>query len=110
MPERRHPPFSPLSLSCHPSTTHNVFPSSRRLHSILRPFLLRREKKEVESQLPDKVEKVLRCDLSTMQRLIYNRLVRGELTLQNRVMQLRKVCNHPYLFHPYMRGVPGALP
>ena len=27
----------------------------RRLHKVLRPFLLRRLKKEVESQLPDKV-------------------------------------------------------
>lgn len=30
----------------------------RRLHSVLRPFLLRRLKKEVEKQLPDKMEKV----------------------------------------------------
>ncbi len=28
----------------------------RRLHKVLRPFLLRRLKKEVESQLPDKVK------------------------------------------------------
>lgn len=27
----------------------------RRLHKVLRPFLLRRLKKEVEAQLPDKV-------------------------------------------------------
>ena len=27
----------------------------RRLHKVLRPFLLRRLKKEVESQLPEKV-------------------------------------------------------
>lgn len=31
----------------------------RRLHKVLRPFLLRRLKKEVESQLPEKV-----CDAS----------------------------------------------
>ena len=30
----------------------------RRLHKVLRPFLLRRLKKEVESQLPDKVTKI----------------------------------------------------
>jgi ATP-dependent helicase STH1/SNF2 len=30
----------------------------RRLHKVLRPFLLRRLKKDVESELPDKVEKV----------------------------------------------------
>ena len=31
----------------------------RRLHKVLRPFLLRRLKKEVESQLPDKVVELL---------------------------------------------------
>ena len=31
----------------------------RRLHKVLRPFLLRRLKKEVETQLPEKVSKVL---------------------------------------------------
>ena len=31
----------------------------RRLHKVLRPFLLRRLKKEVESQLPDKVMSAL---------------------------------------------------
>lgn len=29
----------------------------RRLHKVLRPFLLRRLKKEVEAQLPEKVRK-----------------------------------------------------
>ena len=32
----------------------------RRLHKVLRPFLLRRLKKDVESELPDEVEKVRR--------------------------------------------------
>lgn len=31
----------------------------RRLHKVLRPFLLRRLKKEVESQLPEKVQGML---------------------------------------------------
>jgi SNF2 family DNA or RNA helicase len=31
-----------------------------RLHKVLRPFLLRRLKKQVEDQLPDKVEKLLK--------------------------------------------------
>ena len=42
-----------------------------RLHKVLRPFLLRRLKVEVEDQLPEKVEKVLRCDSSAMQRALY---------------------------------------
>ncbi|KAL3088225.1 hypothetical protein niasHT_021885 [Heterodera trifolii] len=36
----------------------------RRLHKVLRPFLLRRLKKEVESQLPEKTEYVIKCDMN----------------------------------------------
>lgn len=43
----------------------------RRLHKVLRPFLLRRLKKDVESELPDKVEKVIKCKMSALQQKIY---------------------------------------
>ena len=85
-----------------------------RLHKVLRPFLLRRLKQEVEDQLPQKVEKVLRCDLSAMQKKLYDTMVNhGVLlcdpskktksnakSLNNTLMELRKVCNHPYLCNP----------
>jgi len=71
--------------------------------------MLRRVKSEVLNQLPDKVEKVLRCDLSSWQKAIYRQIQAsargngnraGQLVkgLNNALMQLRKVCNHPYLF------------
>ena len=86
-----------------------------RLHKVLRPFLLHRLKKEVESQLPDKVEYVIKCDMSALQRCIYmhmqkkgilltdgsenNRKGRGgACTLMNTIVQLRKICNHPFMF------------
>mmetsp|Transcript_18606 Transcript_18606/g.23447 ORF Transcript_18606/g.23447 Transcript_18606/m.23447 type:complete len:569 (+) Transcript_18606:3-1709(+) len=77
---------------------------------VLRPFMLRRIKSAVMDQLPDKVERVVRCELSGWQRKMYKDIqsqgaamlmnaqgqsVRG---LNNVIMQLRKVCNHPYLF------------
>ena len=80
-----------------------------RLHQVLRPFLLRRLKTEVESQLPGKAEYVLKCELSAMQKLMYRQIqgqglctvsTGGQLRvsgLNNVEMQLRKVCNHPYL-------------
>lgn len=80
-----------------------------RLHQVLRPFLLRRLKTEVESQLPGKAEYVLKCELSAMQKLMYRQIQgqglctvgsSGQLRvsgLNNVEMQLRKVCNHPYL-------------
>jgi len=46
----------------------------RRLHKVLRPFLLRRLKKEVESQLPDKVEYVVKCDMSSLQKVLYRHM------------------------------------
>ena len=80
-----------------------------RLHELLRPFMLRRIKSEVLDQLPDKVEKVLRCELSSWQKALYKQISvsateDGDKTssrgLNNIVMQLRKVANHPYLFAP----------
>ncbi|KAG8987114.1 hypothetical protein FRB90_003591 [Tulasnella sp. 427] len=86
----------------------------RRLHKVLRPFLLRRLKKDVESELPDKVEKVIKCKMSTLQSQLYKYMkefkmfpndkpdVNGRPApvkgLQNMVMQLRKICQHPFVF------------
>ena len=80
-----------------------------RLHSILRPFLLRRLKSDVEQQLPPKYEHVLLCPLSKRQRLLYDEFIScrntvdvlsstNYLGMMNILMQLRKVCNHPDLF------------
>ncbi|WFD31299.1 Putative DNA helicase ino80 [Malassezia sp. CBS 17886] len=91
----------------------------RRLHMILKPFMLRRIKKNVQNELGDKarphIEVDLYCDLSARQRLLYQSLrshVSADLvdkaanandeaglrSLMNLVMQFRKVCNHPELF------------
>ncbi|KAJ9502173.1 transcriptional regulator [Exophiala xenobiotica] len=86
----------------------------RRLHKVLRPFLLRRLKKDVEKDLPDKQERVVKCRFSALQNrlniqlMTHNRLViadgKGGKTsmrgLSNMLMQLRKLCNHPYVFEP----------
>ena len=80
-----------------------------RLHSILRPFLLRRLKADVEKSLLPKIEHVVPCPLSKRQRELYedfmaagatrNTLAGGSfLGIMNVLMQLRKVCNHPDLF------------
>ena len=46
----------------------------KRLHKVLRPFLLRRLKKDVESELPDKVEKVLKVKMSALQTQLYKQM------------------------------------
>lgn len=109
----------------------------KKLHTVLRPFLLRRLKKDVASELPSKVEIALKVKMSRIQRTIYNELKKksnikfltndqpekenisdenefdteivNEETKSNRgiesifrsnniCMQLRKICNHPFIF------------
>ncbi|KAI3537760.1 SNF2 family domain-containing protein [Colletotrichum filicis] len=84
----------------------------RRLHKVLRPFLLRRLKKDVEKDLPDKTEKVIKCKFSALQSKLYKQMVThnrilvsdgqggkaGARGLSNMIMQLRKLCNHPFVF------------
>lgn len=80
-----------------------------KLHTVLRPFLLRRLKIDVEKQMPAKYEHVIYCRLSKRQRFLYDDFMsRGKtketlasgnfLSIINCLMQLRKVCNHPDLF------------
>eukprot|EP00628_Pelagophyceae_sp_CCMP2097_P016816 CAMPEP_0206848868 /NCGR_PEP_ID=MMETSP0975-20121206/26230_1 /ASSEMBLY_ACC=CAM_ASM_000399 /TAXON_ID=483370 /ORGANISM="non described non described, Strain CCMP2097" /LENGTH=1097 /DNA_ID=CAMNT_0054391505 /DNA_START=1 /DNA_END=3291 /DNA_ORIENTATION=- len=82
-----------------------------QLHSLLRPFVLRRLKSDVEKSLPPKTETILFTHLSPVQRDVYKHcLLRemgvvqgggkesGRVAVLNLVMQLRKCCNHPYLF------------
>ena len=45
-----------------------------RLHQVLRPFLLRRLKVEVATSLPDKVERVVKCELSSWQKVAYKQI------------------------------------
>ncbi|KAL9041985.1 MAG: hypothetical protein Q9180_000911 [Flavoplaca navasiana] len=87
----------------------------KRLHAILRPFMLRRVKKHVQKELGDKIEEDVYCDLTYRQRAYYGNLRsrisimdliekaalgddQDTATLMNLVMQFRKVCNHPDLF------------
>ena len=81
-----------------------------RLHQVLRPFLLRRVKSEVEKELPPKSETVIKVELSDWQKIVYNGILKGRLardpatgkignqSLRNAMMQLRKISNHPYQF------------
>jgi ATP-dependent helicase STH1/SNF2 len=103
----------------------------RRLHKVLRPFLLRRLKKDVEKELPDKVEKVIKVRMSALQSQLYKQMKKHKMIadgkdskglvvlvfigvadradivgrksagvkgLSNELMQLRKICQHPFLF------------
>ena len=84
-----------------------------RLHAILKPFMLRRVKKDVEKEIGQKHEFEIMCKLTPRQQCLYEK-VRSKIclsdffalqenkekakNLMNLVMQFRKVCNHPDLF------------
>jgi E1A-binding protein p400 len=83
----------------------------KRLHAVLRPFLLRRIKRDVEKGLPPKREVIVHCKLSRRQQNLYEEFINAAQTQEtltsgsffgvvNILMQLRKVCNHPDLFAP----------
>ena len=90
----------------------------RKLHTVLRPFMLRRVKKDVACDLPPKKETKLFIGLTEMQQDWYKRVLRKDAhelnalggpsatRLQNVLMHLRKVCNHPYLFDGAEAGPP----
>ncbi|KAJ8907869.1 hypothetical protein NDN08_007973 [Rhodosorus marinus] len=85
-----------------------------QLHAELRPYILRRQKEDVEKSLPSKTYAVLRVGLTSLQQKYYkwiltrnfsklNAVRKGSgpsnaTSLQNIVVELKKICNHPYLF------------
>mmetsp|Transcript_19667 Transcript_19667/g.40054 ORF Transcript_19667/g.40054 Transcript_19667/m.40054 type:complete len:1001 (-) Transcript_19667:199-3201(-) len=88
-----------------------------KLHRILRPFLLRRLKADVEKGLPSKTEVNMYIPMSGMQKRLYASILKKDVDaingkggersrLLNIVMQLRKCTNHPYLFEGQEPGPP----
>ncbi|XP_066393207.1 ATP-dependent DNA helicase DDM1-like isoform X1 [Miscanthus floridulus] len=87
-----------------------------KLHAILRPFLLRRMKEDVEQMLPRKKEIIIYANMTEHQKQIQRHLVEKtfdnylneesdiilkrpgiKARLHNLMIQLRKNCNHPDL-------------
>ena len=86
------------------------------LKAAISPYLLQRLKVDVAADLPKKSEQVLFCKLTKPQREAYEMfLVSDEMTsIMNHTRQslygidvLRKICNHPDLLDPRLRGKPG---
>ncbi|KAI8324130.1 hypothetical protein GQ54DRAFT_84019, partial [Martensiomyces pterosporus] len=81
------------------------------LHRRLKPYMLRRLKKDVEKSLPNRTERILRVELSGMQVHYYKNILTrnyavlnrgttgsGQMSLLNIMVELKKASNHPYLF------------
>ncbi|KAK6104410.1 CHD C-terminal 2 domain family protein [Brugia pahangi] len=82
----------------------------QKLHSLLGPHMLRRLKADVLSGMPSKSELIVRVELSPMQKKYYKNILTrnfealspkgggSQISLINIIMDLKKCCNHPYLF------------
>ncbi|KAI3850162.1 hypothetical protein MKX03_011960 [Papaver bracteatum] len=89
-----------------------------RLHQVLRPFVLRRLKHKVEHELPEKIERLVRCESSAYQKLLMKRVEdnlgcignsKGR-SVHNSVMELRNICNHPYISQLHAEQVDSLVP
>lgn len=82
----------------------------KRLHEMLGPHMLRRLKADVLKNMPAKSEFIVRVELSPMQKKYYKYILTRNyealnpksggqtVSLLNVMMDLKKCCNHPYLF------------
>ncbi|PID29849.1 MAG: hypothetical protein CSB55_00900 [Candidatus Cloacimonadota bacterium] len=99
---------------------------SKRIAAMVSPFILRRKKKEVLIELPDKQEQIVFCKMSSAQEKLYLQLIEQvKKTLQGQfsfsdgkkymhilsaLTKLRQTCNHPFLVDnsfvqdPYISG------
>ncbi|KAJ3375493.1 hypothetical protein GGF31_004612 [Allomyces arbusculus] len=93
----------------------------RQLHERLRPYMLRRLKRDVEKSLPNKSERILRVDLAPLQVHYYKSILtrnfaalnKGvnaghQVSLLNVMAELKKASNHPFLFPSAEDAVLGA--
>ncbi|KAF4549455.1 Chromodomain helicase hrp3-like protein [Elsinoe fawcettii] len=80
------------------------------LNNAIKPFMIRRTKQKVESDLPPKTEKIIRVELSDVQLEYYKNILTRNYTalnqgakgqkqsLLNIMMELKKASNHPFMF------------
>lgn len=95
----------------------------RLLSQALRPFILRRTKEQVASELPPKVEQTLVCELERPQRALYNELrdhyrrsllgktstwQQSKLQVLEALLRLRQAACHPALIDPERTDAPSA--
>ena len=98
----------------------------RKLHSMIKPFILRRHKSQVARELPEKVENIQICELSEDQKKEYEQvksyyrekileniesagLNKSQLLLLQGLTKLRQIANHPRMVNPDYDGDSGKM-
>jgi len=97
-----------------------------RLLTIIKPFILRRQKSQVASEIPEKVESIHYCSMTAMQEEKYQEiksqyqnqildsietrgLNRSHMLLLTGLSKLRQIANHPYMIDLDYKGDSGKL-
>jgi SNF2 family DNA or RNA helicase len=87
---------------------------AKKLHALIKPFILRRQKKQVAHELPDKIEQIVQCEMSDAQHKLYestkaiyrNQILdniekegvsKTQMAILQGLMKLRQLANHPVL-------------
>jgi SNF2 family DNA or RNA helicase len=95
------------------------------LAGALRPFILRRTKEQVASELPAKTEQTMYCEMEPVQRKLYNELKqhyqnillqridaqgikKSKIQVLEALLRLRQAACHPGLIDPKRAGEPSA--
>lgn len=90
--------------------------ASELLHQIIHPFLLRRTKLQVATDLPEKTENILYCEMGKEQRKVYeafknkfrdyllekideNGVEKSQMYVLEGLTKLRQICNSPQLLN-----------
>ena len=97
-----------------------------RLNAMLKPFILRRHKSQVATELPEKVENLYYSSMSESQEEIYNEvknayrneilnvldtkwLKSNQITVLQGLTKLRQLANHPVMIDPTYTGDSGKM-
>ncbi len=97
-----------------PIEKKNDFEKTKRLHTIIKPFILRRHKSQVARELPEKLENIHYCDMTEAQEKVYeevkshyrNKILgliesdgigKTQFVLLQGLTKLRQIANHPAL-------------
>ncbi|MFD2572631.1 DEAD/DEAH box helicase [Spirosoma soli] len=97
-----------------------------RLYGLIKPFMLRRNKSQVATDLPDKVESVLYCEMTPdqekqyeeaksyyrnliLERIEEDGMAKSQMVVLQGLTKLRQIANHPRMVDADYEGDSGKL-
>lgn len=81
-----------------------------KLHTMLKPFMLRRNKSDIKDEIGSKEVVNVFCKMNSRQKVLYEEIIESKMDYENIIMQLKKVCNHPDLFEKLEPSAPFCVP